>query len=63
VILYGYTHQIPLTFILVLAKTITNYLQYMDPNVELWMQGAFRRENGAQDEVVPQVPWWGENEL
>lgn len=63
VILYGYTHQIPLTFILVLAKTITNYLQYMDPNVELWMQGAFRRENGVQDEVVPQVPWWGENEL
>ncbi len=63
VILYGYTHQIPLTLILVLAKTITNYLKYMDPNVEEWTQGAFRRENGEQDEVVPQVPWWGEGEL
>ena len=63
VILYGYTHQIPLTLILVLAKTITNYIKYMDPNVEEWSQGAFRRENGEQDEVVPQVPWWGEGEL
>ena len=63
VILYGYTHQIPLTLILVLAKTITNSLKYMDPNVEEWSQGAFRRENGEQDEVVPQVPWWGEGEL
>ena len=63
VILYGYTHQIPLTLILVLAKTITNYLKYMDPNIEEWTQGAFRRENGEQDEVVPQVPWWQEGEL
>lgn len=63
VILYGYTHQIPLTLILVLAKSITNFLQYMDPNVELWMRGEFRREDGVQDEVVPQVPWWGEGEL
>ena len=63
VILYGYTHEIPLTLILVLAKTITNYLQYMDPNVELWTQGAFRRENGDNDEFVPQVPWWKEGEL
>ena len=63
VILYGYTHQILLTLILVLAKSITNYLQFMDPNVEEWTQGAFRRENGEQDEVVPQVPWWGEGEL
>ena len=63
VILYGYTHQILLTLILVLAKSITNYLRFMDPNVEEWTQGAFRRENGEQDEVVPQVPWWGEGEL
>lgn len=63
VILYGYTHHISLTLILVLAKTITNYLKYMDPNVELWERGAFRRENGEQDEIVPQVPWWKEGEL
>jgi hypothetical protein len=35
----------------------------MDPNVELWERGAFRRENGEQDEIVPQVPWWKEGEL
>ena len=63
VILYGYTHHTSLTLILVLAKTITNYLKYMDPNVELWERGAFRRENGEQDEIVPQVPWWKEGEL
>lgn len=63
VILYGYTHHTSLTLILVLAKTITNYLKYMDPNVDLWERGAFRRENGEQDEIVPQVPWWKEGEL
>ncbi|SHM45582.1 helix-turn-helix domain-containing protein [Ruminococcus flavefaciens] len=63
VILYGYTHHTCLTLILVLAKTITNYLKYMDPNVEEWERGAFRRENGEQDEIVPQVPWWKEGEL
>lgn len=63
VILYGYTHHTCLTLILVLAKTITNYLKYMDPNVEEWERGAFRRENGEQEEIVPQVPWWKEGEL
>ena len=63
VILYGYSHSVPLTLILVLAKTITNYLRFMDPNIETWAHGAFRRPGGSQDESVPQAPWWKEGEL
>ena len=39
---YGYTHSIPLETILVLATSFVNYLQYIDPNIELWDTGAFR---------------------
>lgn len=63
VILYGYSHSVPLTMILVLAKTITNYLRFMDPNIETWDHGAFRRHGGSQDEPVPQAPWWKDGEL
>lgn len=39
---YGFTHSIPLEAILVLATSFINYLQYNDPNVEIWDKGAFR---------------------
>lgn len=39
---YGYTHSIPLEAILVLATSFVNYLQYTDPNIELWNNGAFK---------------------
>jgi len=39
---YGYTHSIPLEMILVLSTSFINYLQYTDPNIELWNHGAFR---------------------
>ncbi|MBO4878267.1 MAG: helix-turn-helix transcriptional regulator [Ruminococcus sp.] len=63
VILYGYSHSIPLTLILVLAKSITNYLRFNDPYIEDWEKGAFRRPDGEEDEVVPQAPWWKDGEL
>lgn len=63
VILYGYSHSTPLTLVLVLAKTITNYLRFMDPNIETWQYGAFRQPDGCPDGLVPQAPWWKEGEL
>lgn len=41
---YGYTYSTPLTMILVLATSFINYLQYIDPNIENWTQGAFTEE-------------------
>ena len=62
VILYGYTHHQMITFILVLAKAITNYIKYIEPSVETWEHGEFRRDNGSEDKIVPPVRWWNENE-
>ncbi len=39
---YGYTHSIPLETILVLSTSFINYLQYTDPNIESWNNGAFK---------------------
>lgn len=62
-ILYGYTHSVPLIFILVLAKSITNYLQFKNPNIELWTHGAFKRNCNKKEDTVPQVSWWKDDEL
>lgn len=62
-ILYGYTHSVPLVFILVLAKSITNYLQFTNPDIELWGHGAFKQNDGKNDEIVPQVSWWKDDEI
>ncbi|MCR5717462.1 MAG: helix-turn-helix domain-containing protein [Oscillospiraceae bacterium] len=39
---YGYTHSVPLESILVLATSFINYLQYVDPNIDKWDNGAFK---------------------
>ena len=39
--IYGYTHSIPLTMILTLAKSFSNYIQRREPGIELWTKGAF----------------------
>jgi len=62
VILYGYTHHHMITFMLVLAKAITNYIKYIEPSVENWERGAFRRNDGSEDNIVPPVRWWEQNE-
>ncbi len=38
---YGYTHNIPLEAILVLATSFLGYLQYSDPLIETWTKGSF----------------------
>ena len=63
VILYGYTHHQMITFMLVLAKAITNYIKYIEPNTDTWAHGAFRYSDGSDDTIVPPVRWWEENEM
>jgi transcriptional regulator with XRE-family HTH domain len=63
VILYGYSHHQMITFMLVLAKAITNYIKYIEPNTDIWHQGAFRYSDGSDDTEVPSVRWWEQNEM
>ncbi len=62
VILYGYSHHHMITFMLVLARAITNYLKYIEPNTDIWCQGAFRYSDGSDDTKVPSVRWWEKDE-
>ncbi len=60
--MYGYTHSPPVTFILTLAQSLSNYLQYWDPNWEEYSCGMFHDETGHNQNTIPQVSWWGEDE-
>lgn len=59
-VVYGNSHKIPLTMILILAKTITNYLRNVNPNMDIWEKSAFR-EPGA--EAIEPLPYWEADEL
>lgn len=58
--LYGNTHKIPLTMILILAKTITNYIRNINPGVDLWHRGVFRDIEVTDIEPLPN---WDDDEL
>ena len=49
--IYGYVHNIPLVGILTLAESLVNYLQYCEPNIDIWSRAPFRNEdeNNRQD--------------
>ena len=59
-IVYGNTHKTPLTMLLILAKTITNYIRNVNPDTDIWQRGAFRE--GDAGELEP-LPYWDDNEL
>lgn len=59
-IVYGNTHKIPLTMMLILAKTITNYLRNINPNTDIWHRGVFRDPN---TEDIQPVRYWEADEL
>ena len=58
VILYGFTHSTPLTMILTLAKSLTNYLQFYEPFVDKWHKGAYKVSDLNVTEPVPQISEW-----
>lgn len=61
-VLYSYTHKTPFTILLVLAKSITNYIRFCDPDIETWKRGAFR-DPDKKDDAVPQIAWWDADEV
>ncbi|MBE6855119.1 MAG: helix-turn-helix domain-containing protein [Ruminococcus sp.] len=61
-ILYGYTYSLPLTMILTLAKSLTNYISFREPFIDQWTQGAFHSPGGSSDAPIPQVSVWEHDE-
>lgn len=59
-IVYGNTHKIPLTMLLILAKTITNYLRNVNPNTDIWQRGVFRNPDAV---CIEPLPNWADDEL
>ncbi|MBE6851140.1 MAG: helix-turn-helix transcriptional regulator [Ruminococcus sp.] len=59
-LIYGYAHNAPLTCLLVLAKSLTNYIKFHDLYVDTYTHGPFRSEAAEASEPVPQASFWGE---
>ena len=62
VILYAYTHNTPLVFILTLAKSLTNFIKFCEPRIDKFETGAFGRDNRRDMNPIPQVSLWTSNE-
>lgn len=62
-IVYGYGNSLPLTFLLVLAKSLTRYVKFHDVLVESWEKGPFRMKQLANDTPVEQVSSWSEEKV
>ncbi len=57
-IIYGYGHNTPLTCLLVLAKSISNYIKFHDLYVDNYTHGPFRSKAAEASGPVPQAPLW-----
>lgn len=57
-ILYGFTHSTPLTILLSLAKSLTNYIQYCEPFIDRWGKGAYRMPDKINSDPIPQISEW-----
>lgn len=60
-LIYGFTNSSPLILLLVLAKSLTQYIQFHDLFADCWQQGAFRMEGAANSIPVPQIGDWEED--
>ena len=61
-ILYGFTHSTPLTILLSLAKSLTNYIQFCEPFIDRWGKGAYRMPDKSNNEPIPQISNWDSEE-
>lgn len=61
-ILYGFTHNTPLTLLLTLAQSMTNYIQFVEPFVDRWHAGAYRMPDKSNTDPIPQISTWDSEE-
>ncbi len=57
-IIYGYSYNSVLTCLLVLAKSITNYIKFHDLYVDIYTHGPFYHKNAEASGPVPQASLW-----
>lgn len=61
-IIYGYSYNTVLTCLLVLAKSIANYVRFHDLRIEPFTHGPFRSEAAENSGPVPQASFWEDAE-
>lgn len=59
-IVYGYNNSTALTFMLILAQSISRFIRYFDCNIDTWQYGAFRMPDTSNNKPVPEVSLWHE---
>lgn len=59
-IVYAYSNSPALTFIIVLAKSLTRYIRFCDCNIDSWSHGPFHMPETNISTPVPQVGLWSE---
>lgn len=59
-IVYGYNNSTALTFMLILAQSLSRFIRYVDCNIDNWQHGPFRMPNTSNNKPVPEVSLWCE---
>lgn len=59
-IVYGYGNSTALTVMLILAQSLSRYIQFLDCNIDNWQHGPFRMPNTSNNKPVPEVSLWCE---
>lgn len=59
-IVYGYNNSTALTFMLILAQSLSRFIRYIDCNIDNWQHGPFRMPNTSNNKPVPEVSLWHE---
>lgn len=60
-IIYGYGHNTPLTFLLIIAKSISRYIRFHDLFIDTYSRGPFRAKSAEKSIPVPQAELWDNN--
>ena len=61
-IIYGYGYNTPLVCLLVIAKSLAQYIRFHDLFVDNYTRGPFRSNAARENKPVPQVSNWSEQE-
>lgn len=61
-IVYGYVNSSPLTFIIMLAKSLTRYIRFHDCDICSWQHGPYHMPAVNIDKPVPQAGLWNDED-
>lgn len=61
-VVYGYNNSTALTVMIVLAQSLSRFIQFLDCNIDNWQHGPYRVPNTSNNKPVPEVSLWCEEE-